>query len=290
MITEFAAAKVNLALHVTGKRADGYHLLDSAVMFASEAGDQLNVSFAEQTSLTVSGPFSRGLETDAGNLVLKAYAALQARYPDELRPCAMTLHKALPVASGIGGGSADGAAALRAIIRLNGLTVDGPTLHDIALQLGADVPVCLASRACRMRGIGEIIDNWTQAPSFHAVLVNPLVGVSTAGIFRDLGLAPGSTANSGIADRFGEAADMASTLAWLAECRNDLEPAACRLEPLISDVLSALGQLPGCRLSRMSGSGATCFGLFDDAAGAAEAAGILAEQRPGWWIVPTALA
>ncbi|MGI9511823.1 MAG: 4-(cytidine 5'-diphospho)-2-C-methyl-D-erythritol kinase [Anderseniella sp.] len=290
MITEFAAAKVNLALHVTGKREDGYHLLDSAVMFATQAGDELNVSFAGETSLTVSGPFSQGLETDAGNLVLKAYAALQARYPDEVRPCAMNLHKALPVASGIGGGSADGAAALRAIIRLNGLAVDRHDLHDIALQLGADVPVCLASRACRMRGVGEIIDNWTHAPSLHAVLANPLVGVSTAGIFRDLGLAPGSTANSGIPDRFGDAGDSGSTLAWLAGCRNDLEPAACRLEPLIGEVLGALGQLPRCRLSRMSGSGATCFALFDDADGAAEAATTLAKQWPEWWVTFSALA
>ncbi len=290
MITEFAAAKVNLALHVTGKREDGYHLLDSAVMFASDAGDKLQVSFAGETLLTVSGPFSQDLETDAGNLVLRAYAALQARFPDDVRPCAINLHKALPVASGIGGGSADAAAALRAIVRLNGLAIDAPTLRSIALQLGADVPVCLASSACRMRGIGEIIDNWTHAPSLHAVLVNPRVGVSTAGIFRHLGLVPGSTANAAMPDRFAEVADIAAALSWLAECRNDLEPAACHLEPVIGDVLSALSQLPGCRLSRMSGSGATCFGLFDEATGAAEAAETLAGQNPEWWVTPTALA
>lgn len=289
MITEFAAAKINLALHVTGKRDDGYHLLDSAVMFASDAGDMLEVAFADETSLTVSGPFSQGLETDAGNLVLKAFAALQSRYPDAVRPCAINLNKALPVASGIGGGSADAAAALRAIVRLNGLAVDAPTLAGLALQLGADVPVCIASRACRMRGIGEIIDDWPHAPPLHAVLVNPLVGVSTAGIFRHLGLAPGSTANAGIADRFGEARDSAAALGWLANCRNDLEPAACHLEPVISDVLGAVDQLPGCRLSRMSGSGATCFGLFIDAGSASAAARTLAEQNPKWWVMVTAL-
>ncbi len=290
MITEFAAAKVNLALHVTGKRDDGYHLLDSAVMFASDAGDELQVSFAGETSLTVSGPFAQGLETDAGNLALRAWSALQTRYPDDVRPCHINLHKALPVASGIGGGSADAAAALRAIVRLNSLEIDAATLHAVALQLGADVPVCLTSSACRMRGIGEIIDDWPHAPSLHAVLVNPRVGVSTAGIFRHLGLAPGSAANAAMPDRFSEATDSAAALAWLAGCRNDLEQPACHLEPVISDVLSALGQLPGCRLARMSGSGATCFGLFDEAAGAAEAAEMLAKQSPEWWIVPTALA
>ena len=289
MITEFAAAKINLALHVTGKRDDGYHLLDSAVMFASDAGDVLEVSFADETSLTVSGPFSQGLETDAGNLVLKAFTALQSRYPDEVQPCAMNLHKALPVASGIGGGSADAAAALRAIVRLNGLAVDAPVLAGLALQLGADVPVCIASKACRMRGIGEVIDDWPHAPSLYAVLVNPLVGVSTADIFRHLGLAPGITANTGIPDRFGDAGDSAATLGWLANCRNDLEPAACHLEPVICDVLDALRQLSGCRLSRMSGSGATCFGLFEDADGAATAAAELARQHPKWWVVATAL-
>lgn len=289
MITEFAAAKINLALHVTGKRADGYHLLDSAVMFASDAGDVLEASFAGETSLTVSGRFSQGLETDAGNLVLKAFAALQARFPGDIRPCAINLRKDLPVASGIGGGSADAAAALRAIVRLNCLSVDAPVLAEIALQLGADVPVCLASTACRMRGIGEIIDGWPNAPSLHAVLVNPLVGVSTAGIFRHLGLPPGSAANTGLADEFDDANDTRAWLDWLADCRNDLEPAACHLEPVISDLLSAIRQLPDCRLSRMSGSGATCFGLFENAASADEAAKVLSRQYPQWWVTSTAL-
>jgi 4-diphosphocytidyl-2-C-methyl-D-erythritol kinase len=289
MITEFAAAKINLALHVTGKRDDGYHLLDSAVMFASDAGDVLEVSFADETSLTVSGQFSQGLETDAGNLVLKAFAALHSRYPDEVRPCSMNLHKALPVASGIGGGSADAAAALRAIVRLNGLAVDEPTLAGLALQLGADVPVCIASNACRMRGIGEIIDNWPHAPSLHAVLVNPLIGVSTAGIFRHLGLVPGTRTDTGIKGGFDGVSSSVAAFAWLQTCRNDLEPAACHLEPVISDVLRAVGQLAGCRLSRMSGSGATCFGLFKNADGAATAAAELARQHPKWWVAATAL-
>jgi 4-diphosphocytidyl-2-C-methyl-D-erythritol kinase len=289
MITEFAAAKINLALHVTGKRQDGYHLLDSAVMFASDAGDTLEVSLADQASLTVSGPFSEGLETDCGNLVLAALSVLQQHFPGHVQPCAFTLHKRLPVASGIGGGSADAAAALRAIVRLNDLTIEASELARLALHLGADVPVCLASAACRMRGVGEVIDNWQHAPSLHAVLANPLIGVSTAGIFRHLGLFPGNIEGAGISHDFGVAETTDSSLDWLSGCRNDLQPAACLLQPEISDVLQSIGQLPGCRLSRMSGSGATCFGLFEDAASAAVAADSLSRQREGWWVAATAL-
>ena len=289
MITEFAAAKINLALHVTGKRQDGYHLLDSAVMFASEAGDMLEASLADKASLTVSGPFSEGLETDSGNLVLAALSILQQRFPGHVQPCAFTLHKKLPVASGIGGGSADAAAALRAIVRLNGLTIEASELARLALQLGADVPVCLASTACRMRGVGEVIDDWEHAPSLHAVLVNPLIGVSTAGIFRHLGLSPGKIEGAGILHGFGVAETAGSSLNWLSGCRNDLQPAACLLQPEISDVLQSISQLPDCRLSRMSGSGATCFGLFEDAASAAAAADSLTRQREGWWVAATAL-
>lgn len=289
MITEFAAAKINLALHVTGKREDGYHLLDSAVMFASDTGDTLEVSLADETSLTVSGPFSQDLETDSGNLVLRALSVLQERFPGHVQPCSVRLRKELPVASGIGGGSADAAAALRAIVCLNDLTIDASELAGLALQLGADVPVCLASTACRMRGIGEIIVDWEHAPSLHAVLVNPLIGVSTAGIFKHLGLSPGKISGAGISNDFGVATAASASLGWLAGCRNDLQSAACLLQPGISDVLQAVRQLPGCRLSRMSGSGATCFGLFEDADSARTAAEKLSQQRKEWWVAATAL-
>jgi len=289
MITEFAAAKINLALHVTGKREDGYHLLDSAVMFASDAGDTLEVSPANKISLTISGPFSLGLETDSGNLVLGALSVLQERFPGQVQPCAINLRKELPVASGIGGGSADAAAALRALVRLNGLKIDASSLAGLALQLGADVPVCLASTACRMRGIGEIIDDWEHAPSLHAVLVNPLIGVSTAGIFKHLSLSPGNIDGAGISHDLGVATTVSASLGWLAGCRNDLQPAACLLQPVVSDVLQAVRQLPGCRLSRMSGSGATCFGLFEDADSANAAAKYLSRQNNEWWVAATAL-
>jgi 4-diphosphocytidyl-2-C-methyl-D-erythritol kinase len=289
MVTEFAAAKINLALHVTGRRGDGYHLLDSAVMFAADVGDELMLEQADETSLQIVGPFSAGLETDANNLVLKAHAALAARFPGQVAHARMKLTKALPVASGIGGGSADAAAALRALVRANDLNVDTVNLEKIALALGADVPVCLSSKACRMRGIGEMIDEWSPPPALHAVLVNPLVGVSTAAIFKALALPPGSAAHDAIADRFGGNQGTTDCLAWLAQCRNDLEPAACKIEPVISSVLNSIARLDGCSLSRMSGSGATCFGLFEDRSKASAAATHLQASYPDWWVAPTRL-
>lgn len=288
MITEFAAAKINLALHVTGRRDDGYHLLDSAVMFAADAGDTLQLSAADTTSLEITGPFSGGLETDASNLVLKAHAALADRFPGKVKPCAMTLTKALPVASGIGGGSADAAAALRGLVRLNRLEIPNGELAEIALKLGADVPVCLASRACRMRGIGEVIDSWN-APPVHAVLVNPLIGVSTAAIFRHLSLTPGTRANAGITDRFADHLHLVQMLNWMSESRNDLEGPARAIEPAISRVTQAMASTPKCGLVRMSGSGATCFGLFAGEALAKAAAADLRARHARWWVVPTRL-
>ena len=285
MSTWFAAAKINLALHVTGRRDDGYHLLDSAVMFAADAGDRLTIEPASGTALSITGPFGEGLETDSGNLVLRAVAALAAECHGKVRPCRLTLEKNLPVASGIGGGSADAAAALKAVIGFNDLDIAEHRLAQIALSLGADVPVCLASSACRMRGIGENIEAWSDAPSLHAVLVNPGVAVSTADIFKALALTPGETAGSGM-DEMPSAGDC---LGWLGQCRNDLEPPARALQPVIGEVLDAIAASQGCRLSRMSGSGATCFGLYEDAGTAAAAAGVLKAANPGWWVAPTRL-
>ena len=284
MITEFAPAKINLALHVTGRREDGYHLLDSAVMFAADAGDTLEVEKADVTSLHISGPFSEGLETDENNLVLKAHTALSTHFPGKVAACAMTLTKALPVASGIGGGSADAAAALRALVRLNGLEIAADDLARVALGLGADVPVCLASRACRMRGIGEVIDGWPTPPELHAVLVNPLLGVSTAAIFKSLALQPGADAHPAM-----NGFEKGARLDWLAQQRNDLEAAARTIEPTISAVIEAIAALPDCQLVRMSGSGATCFGVFETANQAQKASAALSAMQPGWWVVPTRL-
>jgi 4-diphosphocytidyl-2-C-methyl-D-erythritol kinase len=285
MSSVFAAAKINLALHVTGRRADGYHLLDSAVMFAAGAGDVLTIAPAGHTALTITGPFGDGLETGSGNLVLRAVAALEAECPGMVSPCHITLEKNLPVASGIGGGSADAAAALKAVIGFNDLDIAAHRLAELALKLGADVPVCLRSTACRMSGIGEDIEAWSDAPPLHAVLVNPLVGVSTAAIFKALALTPGESAGTDM----GAMPAAPGCLDWLNRCRNDLQPAACALQPVIGEVLDALAVTPGCRLARMSGSGATCFGLYEDAASATAAAAVLRSTRPGWWVAPTRL-
>ncbi len=288
MTSWFAAAKINLALHVTGRREDGYHLLDSAVMFAADAGDRLRLEPADHTSLAIEGPFSAGLETDPGNLVLRAVHALQAAFPDQVGNYSIVLEKNLPVASGIGGGSADAAAALNAVIAASGARPTPQQLARIALSLGADVPVCMASTACRMSGIGETVEPWAGAPRIHAVLVNPGVAVSTAAIFKSLALVPGEAAGDGMGQMPG-AGDRDECLGWLQHCRNDLEPPARALQPVIGEVLNAIAATPGCRLARMSGSGATCFGLYETADGAAAAAEVLRNARPGWWVAPTRL-
>lgn len=285
MSTWFAAAKINLALHVTGRRADGYHLLDSAVMFAADAGDRLTIEPAPETVLAIAGPFGEGLETDSGNLVLRAVAALAAECPGRVKPCRLALEKNLPVASGIGGGSADAAAALKAVVAFNQLDIEEDALARIALSLGADVPVCLTSSACRMRGIGEDIEAWTDAPPLHAVLVNPGVAVSTAAIFKALALTPGQSAGTGM----GKMPAASDYLGWLAQCRNDLEPRARQLQSVIGGVLDAIATTDGCRIARMSGSGATCFGLYEDDASASAAAAVLRAANAGWWVAPTRL-
>lgn len=262
----FAPAKVNLYLHVTGKRADGYHLLDSLAVFP-EAGDVVGVAEADTLSLEISGPFGAVLRAEEDNLLLRA-----ARLLAPGRGAALTLEKNLPVASGIGGGSADAAAALRVLSALWGVTADLPAL---ALQLGADVPVCLASRASRMQGIGERLAPAPALPAFGMLLVNPGVAVPTPAVFkaRQGGFSPPPA--------LPEAwADVAAMVADLAACTNDLQDAAIGIAPVIGEVLSVLAALPGARLARMSGSGATCFAIFDTPAQAAMAAGEIPES---WW-------
>ena len=273
-LTEPAPAKVNLFLHLTGRRDDGYHLLDSLAVF-TEVGDLLSAEPAETLSLTIDGPFAAGLAAGPDNLVLRAAQAMA----DEagVAPTGrLRLQKNLPVASGIGGGSADAAAALRLLCRLWRMAPDPATLARIAAGLGADVPVCLASQARRMGGIGERLDAAPVLPDCGIVLVNPGVAVATAAVFRARrgdwsapALLPGS---------WPGASAMAADLARL---RNDLEPAATSLQPVIGEVIAALDTTPGCLLTRMSGSGATCFGLFADMEAARCAAA--AVRRPGWW-------
>ncbi|WP_323769466.1 4-(cytidine 5'-diphospho)-2-C-methyl-D-erythritol kinase [Antarctobacter sp.] len=270
-IEGFAPAKVNLTLHVTGQRADGYHLLDSLVMFA-DVGDRVTVARAEQMSLTVTGPRAAGVPEDARNLCWKAAEAFGA-------PVAITLDKHLPAAAGIGGGSSDAAAVLRAMEELFGR----PSGVD-PLTLGADVPVCLLGRAARMQGIGGAVTP-LDMPSLRAILVNPGVEVSTPAVFKALARRDNAPMPA-VPDAAAQARDV---LDWLAQQRNDLEPPAAALRPEIGQVLRALSSLDGARLVRMSGSGATCFALFDPDSPTDGMARDLQAAFPQWWVAETML-
>lgn len=267
-----APAKINLTLHVTGRRDDGYHLLDSLVVFA-DFGDRITVRPATATRLTVTGPMAAGVPVDAGNLVLKA-AALIGITAD------IMLEKYLPAAAGIGGGSSDAAATLRALSEMTNVAVP----HDV-LSLGADVPVCLAGGAARMRGIGEDVTPLPGVPPLYAVLVNPGVAVATPEIFAGLT----TRDNPAMSEPLPTWPETSDFMAWLATQRNDLQAPAVAKAPIIAEVLATLLDTPGCQLARMSGSGATCFGLYDSAERASAAAGRLAQDRPGWWVRATRL-
>jgi 4-diphosphocytidyl-2-C-methyl-D-erythritol kinase len=266
-----APAKVNLYLHVTGRRADGYHLLDSVAVFPA-VGDALHAEPADGLSLAITGRFGFDLRPDDDNLVLRAARMLAAHAGVPAR-AELLLEKHLPVASGIGGGSADAAAALRL---LGGLWGIAPATPALALGLGADVPVCLASAPARMGGIGELLSAAPGLPSFGMVLANPGVQVSTPAVFR--ARAAGFTAPADLPASWPDAAAMAAALDGLT---NDLQAPAVALCPQIAEALAALRDLPGCLLARMSGSGATCFGLFATPVDAKMAAGRL--QHPDWW-------
>ncbi len=268
-IEVFAPAKVNLALHVTGLRADGYHLLDSLVAFAP-VGDRLRLVADDGLSLRVTGPESRGVPEGPENLVLRAAAAFGPG-----PGAAVHLEKCLPAASGIGGGSSDAAAALRGMAALRGVPMVAP---DTVLQLGADVPMCLVPAPARTRGIGEELTA-VALPLLPAVLANPRLEVSTPAVFKAL-----TQKENPPLPELPAFADAGACIDWLAAQRNDLQTPAVALQPMIASVLGALAALPGCRLARMSGSGATCFGLFETEAAAAAAGAILAAANPGWWV------
>ncbi|MCA8868520.1 MAG: 4-(cytidine 5'-diphospho)-2-C-methyl-D-erythritol kinase [Rhodobacteraceae bacterium] len=274
MITRSAPAKINLALHVTGQRQDGYHLLDSLVAFAS-VGDIVTVSEAPKLTLSVSGWFADDLAVGGDNLVLRA-----ARLLSPGRGAAIGLRKNLPVAAGIGGGSADAAACLHALADL--WQVPLPAAMKV-LGLGADLPVCLDGRPSRLRGIGEGLEP-VALPAFQAVLVNPGVALATPAAFRALKVRE----NPPLPDP-PTSADAEQWLGYLNKARNDLEAAAVSLQPKVSLVLAFLRVMDGCRLARMSGSGATCFGLFDNADSARAAALRIRKLRPDWWVVDTSI-
>jgi len=287
LLADRAPAKVNLTLHILGRRAeDGYHALESLVAFAGTA-DRLTLDPDAPLGLTVSGPTAGPAGPTGDNLVLRAGRHLAARLPG-LRTGAFHLTKRLPVAAGIGGGSSDAAAALRLLARLNRLSPDDPAVVAAARATGADVPVCLDPQARMMCGVGEEIGPPLHLAPLPAVLVNPGVPVPTAPVFKALGLAAGQSLPGADHPVIGEGLDGDALVAAIGPARNDLEAPALTVAPVIGTVLAAL-RAQGCRLARMSGSGATVFALFDDRRRAVRAASALRAAHPEWWVAPTFL-
>ncbi len=285
-LVEEGRAKVNLTLRVIGRRVDGYHDLESLVAFA-DCADSLSLAPGAELKLATNGPLAGDCGATSDNLVLRAALSLAERVPG-LKLGEFTLDKVLPVAAGIGGGSADAAAALRLLARLNGLALDDPRLLEVALLTGADVPVCLVSRASNMTGVGESLLP-LNLPTMPCVLVNPRVPVATREVFEALGLRSG--------ELLVGASDVIQATAWpeqgasvedwvevLAANSNDLELPATRIQPVIGDVLAALNATNGAWLARMSGSGATCFAIYENTADAQRAAQKIRLDHPQWWV------
>jgi 4-diphosphocytidyl-2-C-methyl-D-erythritol kinase len=269
----FAPAKVNLALHVLGRRADGYHELDSIVAFAS-VGDVLRFAPAPSFAITADGPFADALPDASGNIILKAWEAaraIAAARGVSIPPVAVHLTKNLPVASGIGGGSANAAAALKGFLKLAGIAPSGAAAAAAALRIGADVPVCLSGFTCRMQGVGERITPIQGLAPREAFLVNPMVAVSTPAVFGRLSLEKGQAYGEAIADETDP-----------AQWRNDLAPPAIALAPVIGEVLARLKRAPGVTSAFMSGSGATCVALCEPGTP-------MPALDPSWWVVKTVL-
>lgn len=272
-----APAKINLALHVCGRRADGYHLLDSLVVFAG-IGDRITVEAAPTLELDITGPFAAGLAAEPDNLVLRAARWLSARSQTP-RGARITLEKSLPIASGIGGGSSDAAATLIACAKLWDMDASALPCDELAAALGADVPVCVARRPTMMRGIGEDITAIERLPALWMVLANPGQPLATKAVF------------GAVRGRFGKPLDplppkpdVEGLLAYLDGRRNDLTAPALELMPRVGVILSALAATAGCRLARLSGSGPTCFGLYLEESTAQAAAKSLKAAHSGWWV------
>lgn len=270
LVRRTARAKINLCLHVTGQRPDGYHMLDSLVVFA-RLGDVITAERSARNSLSISGAQGVGLSADGDNLVLRAAGLMPGC------PAALHLEKVLPVASGIGGGSADAAATLHALAELWGRPLPRP---EAVLALGADVPVCLAGRPCRMRGIGDLLEPLPSLPPVWVVLVNPGVSCPTGPVFAGLA----SKHNPPIAMLPGRFEDAAGLVDVLSGTRNDLEAPALARVPVIGEAIAALRAQPGCGLARMSGSGATVFGIFESEAQALAAADAIRARASRWWV------
>lgn len=281
MFSELAKAKINLTLEVVGKRRDGYHELNSLVAFASY-GDCLTFQEGEKEDLVISGPFAFGLEGE--NLILKAANFITSSYPD-VQSGVFSLDKRLPVASGIGGGSADAAAALRLLSSQISGGLEGLDYAEIARALGADIPVCIEQKPVMMSGIGDILKPIEGLVPLHAVLVNPGVPVSTGEIFRRL------NASEIIEDEGSQVAlpafsTLDDVLGYMTKHGNDLQAVAEDIEPAVVEVIKALQEQEGYRIARMSGSGATCFGIYENDAQAQKAASEISKSYESWWVQP----
>ncbi|AVX05229.1 4-(cytidine 5'-diphospho)-2-C-methyl-D-erythritol kinase [Maritalea myrionectae] len=281
---EPAPAKINLALHIVGQRSNGYHELESLCVF-TELCDELTAKPADKDEVELTGPFGNALRGERSNIVLKALTLFRTRFPDKLpQGLKIELDKALPVAAGIGGGSADAAAMLRLANRISGLNLDLNDLMGMALELGADVPMCLLSRTAFVSGVGEQLTPIPEFPTFQMVLANPGKAVSTAEIFRKLV----DKDNPPIQRDAADFAHISAIAMWLEGTRNDLQKPAIEHVPEITDMLADLGQQKGCLLSRMSGSGATIFGLFGTAGEAMLAAQSFRKNWPQAWVAQSA--
>lgn len=282
IFTERARAKINLTLHIKGRRPDGWHELESLVVFGAMV-DVLIYDTDQPIALTLSGPYAQGLSAGDDNLILKAAYALRELHP-QIHLGAFHLIKNLPHAAGIGGGSADAAACLRVLARAHNLNADDAALALVACRIGADVSVCLLSRASMMRGVGEICTPLPSFPALYAVVVNPAVPLDTKAVFAKMNLPLGADYNINahpVMDGLPNAADVMTAL---RRGRNDMEDVASVLAPIVGDVLAALGAARGCQLARMSGSGASCFGLFASRHQARAAARAIASAHPTWWV------
>ena len=286
VLSDQARAKVNLTLRVNGRRVDGYHDLESVVAFA-DCADGLTLAPGPDLDLKMSGPLAQACGDTSDNLVLKAARLLAERVPD-MKAGSFSLDKALPVAAGIGGGSADAAAALRLLAQLNGLALDDPRVVEVAKLTGADVPVCVNSLGCVMSGVGETLEPLS-LPTMPCVMVNPGVPVATRDVFNALGLRNGELLVGAtdvlLQDRWPDAkASLEDWVEALAASSNDLEAPAMRVQPVIGEVISALNATNGAWLARMSGSGATCFAIYENTADAGRAAEQIRRDHPGWWV------
>jgi len=281
-----APAKINLTLHVKGRRPDGLHELESLVAFAG-VGDNLSLVPGEELRLEISGPTAAMAGELDQNLVFRAAKSASSSFFG-LKTGTFHLEKRLPVAAGIGGGSSDAAAALRLLAALNGVALDSPQLLDIARKIGSDVPVCLDPHARMMRGTGEVLGEALKLPPLFAVLVNPGVALATKDVFAQIGLKHGEDYGFG-AHPVLKTGSFEELISGLKKSRNDLEDPACVLAPQVGAVLNVLMAGRGCRLARMSGSGATCFGLFENCRQAAAAAKVIRRDHPEWWVKATML-